>query len=137
MARNERAEAHTEPSNDEMLPTESSAPVADAAPAAVEENKADERFKFVTRPGTTDVVKRKDYILELWTGEVTSNNPEGKKFDRGAIARHLSEITGKKVPYQIVFAATKKVDGGPPKTADSIPSTASDASPADADASTI
>ena len=90
------------------------AAAAPAAPAVVEEKTADERFKFVTRPGTNEQVKRKDYILELWTGAATSNNPEGKKFSRGEIARHLTEITGKKVAYQIVFAATKKVAGGPP-----------------------
>jgi len=74
------------------------------AAATVDETKTDERFRTVTNPETGEVVKRKDYILELWTQ---------KRMTRGDIARHLTEITGKTVPYQIVFAATKGVDGGP------------------------
>lgn len=91
------------------------APAGDAA--SVPEVKADERFKMIVRPGSNppEQVKRIDYIRELWTGKVTSSNPEGKKYSRGAIAKHLTEITGKKVQYQIVFAATKGVAGGPPK----------------------
>lgn len=76
--------------------------------AAVEEPKADERYRMVKRPDTGEMVKRKDYILELWTQ---------KRWSRGEIAKHLTEITGKKVPYQIVFAATKDVAGGPVKAA--------------------
>lgn len=110
--------------NPEEQTTEAAAPAENAAApaAAPEENKADERYKLITRPGTTEQVKRKEYILELWTGKTTSNNPEGKKWSRGAIAKHLTEISGKKVPYQIVFAATKGVAGGPDKEAESIPS---------------
>lgn len=118
MARNDRNESNETPADlQDGLPVNAQADGVAAAPegtaAVVDENKADERFKFVTRPGTTEQVKRKDYILELWTGAVTSNNPEGKKYSRGDIARHLTEITGKKVAYQIVFAATKKIAGGP------------------------
>jgi hypothetical protein len=117
MARNDRNEDTTPADNNDGLPVNAQADgVVATAPAVVEEKTADERFKFVTRPGTSEQVKRKDYILELWTGAVTSNNPEGKKYSRGDIARHLTEITGKKVAYQIVFAATKKVAGGPAPT---------------------
>ncbi len=83
-------------------------PAAEAA-ATVDENKADDRFKFVTDPETGEQVKRKDYILKLYVQ---------KGMKKGDIARHLTKITGKKVEYQIVFQATKGVVGGP--VADSI-----------------
>jgi hypothetical protein len=70
---------------------------------------ADERYRMVKDPETGDQVKRIDYIKKLYVE---------KKWGRGAIAKHLSEITGKKVTYQIVFAATKKLKGGPDKPAD-------------------
>lgn len=72
-----------------------------AAPPA-----ADERFKMVRHAETGEMVKRKDYILYLF---------QQKKWGRGQIAKHLSEITGKPVKYQIVFAATKGLKGGPDK----------------------
>lgn len=113
------------PTGEGDVPVEASAPVpvpaTEGVAAAPAENKSDERFKFVTRPGTAEQVKRKDYILELWTGKTTSNNAEGKKWSRGAIAKHLTQITGKTVPYQIVFAATKGTAGGPDKSAEEIP----------------
>jgi hypothetical protein len=65
---------------------------------------SDERYKMVTDPETGQLTKRQDYIRKLW---------QEKKMKRGDIAKHLSEISGKKVPYQIVFAATKKMAGGP------------------------
>lgn len=68
----------------------------------------DERYKKVTHPETGQLVNRKDYILELY---------QVKKMSRGDIARHLSEITGKKVAYQVVFATTKGKPGGPDKVA--------------------
>lgn len=75
----------------------------------------DDRYVMVTRPSDGVKVKRQDYIRQLWA--------EGK-MTRGAIAKHLTELnavdkggSGKKVPYQIVFAATKKLPGGPPKDA--------------------
>lgn len=80
----------------------------EGAAATVAEAKSDERFKFVTDPTTQLPVKRKEYIVRLFTEN---------KMSRGAIAKHLSEITGKKVAYQIVFAATKGIKGGPDKEA--------------------
>jgi len=77
---------------------------------------SDERYKMVTPPPTKNEdgtetpsapVKRAEYIRDLWA----------RKMSRGDIARHLTQITGKKVPYQIVFAATKGHPGGPDKTA--------------------
>ena len=62
--------------------------------AAVAATGADDRFKKITHPQTGLEVNRKDYILELWAN----------KMSRGAIAKHLSEITGKKAVYQVVFA---------------------------------
>lgn len=67
---------------------------------------SDERYIVITHPDSGQTVKRKDFIMECW---------QQKKMSRGAIAKKLSEIQGKKVPYQIVFAATKKVAGGPDK----------------------
>lgn len=76
---------------------------AGAAPAAAAN---DERYKMVTlKDGSS--MKRIDYIRKRWQ--------EGTA--RGAIAKELSELAGKKVPYQIVFAATKGVPGGPAKSA--------------------
>lgn len=74
-----------------------------AAPAAA---TADDRFKKIIDPETNTEVNRKDYILKLWVE---------RKMSRGAIAKHLTEITGKKVAYQIVFATTKGKPGGPDK----------------------
>jgi len=46
-------------------------------------------------------VSRQDYIRGRWQG--------GKdKTIRGAIAKELTRLEGKKVPYQIVFQATKE-----------------------------
>lgn len=86
---------------------------ATAAAAPVEENRVDERYKMVTLADGTQV-KRLDYIRKLWK--------EGK-MSRGEIAKHLTDLTGKKVPYQIVFAATKGHAGGPPKTEAAAPET--------------
>lgn len=102
MAKHQKAEDETEV---ETAATE--AAEATEAPAQVEEPKVDERFRMVKRPETGEMVKRKDYILELWTQ---------KRMSRGDIAKHLTEITGKKVPYQIVFSSTKGIEGGPVKT---------------------
>jgi hypothetical protein len=61
-------------------------------------------------------VKRIDYIRALWKGDATATPPK-PPMSRGDIARHLTEITGKKVQYQIVNAAVKSIPGGPPKVA--------------------
>lgn len=124
MARDKHNEGETQVEGEAAAATEGTATATEGT-AAVVETKADERFKFVPRPGTDPVeqVKRKDYILELWTGKVTINNPEGKKWNRGPIAKHLTAITGKPVPYQIVFAATKGTPGGSPKEEVAVPAT--------------
>ena len=54
--------------------------------------------------------RRKDLILKWW----------GEGHSRGAIAKALSTDTHK-VTYQIVFAATKGIAGGPKKDAVTIP----------------
>jgi 3-oxoacyl-ACP reductase-like protein len=89
-----------------------SAPAETQAAASDKPAVPDERYKLVKHPETGAMVKRIDYIKELWTV---------KKWARGAIAKHLTEITGKKVTYQIVFAATKKLAGGPDKPAEPAP----------------
>jgi len=98
---------------------QNTAAAANAAPPAA---VSDDRFKKVRVPnvdgegkpdGTFTVKNRKDYILELF---------QGQKWGRGPIARHLTELNktenggdGKKIAYQIVFAATKGKPGGPDK----------------------
>lgn len=73
------------------------------------ENAADKRAIVLTlKDGSTE--KRADYIRRRW-GE--------KNATRSQIAAELSELQGKKVPYQIVFQATKGVEGGPPAQTES------------------
>lgn len=96
---------------DEVNSAETEAQVDTGAPAesteaATEAPKTDERYKFIKDPATGENVKRKDFILKCWTQD---------KMSRGDIAKKLTELSGKKVPYQIVFAATKGVAGGPAK----------------------
>ncbi len=94
---------------------------AEAATAAATATAADERYKTVEHPVTGQTVRRLDYIRELWVNGMA----------RGDIAKHLTEITKKKVPYQIVFAATKGLAGGPVKVPAAAP-----AAPAPVEAST-
>ena len=72
---------------------------------------ADDRYvtlttdgRYGTSSGTT--VKRIDLIRALW---------QNQKLSRGAIAKYLTELSGKKIPYQIVFSGTKGLAGGPDK----------------------
>jgi hypothetical protein len=81
-------------------------------------NTSDDRHVTITldkhypnREGQT--VKRIDLIRELW---------QNNKMGRGPIAKEctrLQQLAGnsKKVTYQIVFAATKDLPGGPEKPA--------------------
>lgn len=50
-------------------------------------------------------VSRVEYIRSRWTAGAT----------RSEIAKELTELQGKVVPYQIVFAGTKGISGGPVK----------------------
>lgn len=50
-------------------------------------------------------IARTDYIRKRWA----------EKASRGQIAKELTKFQGKNVPYQIVFAATKGIEGGPDK----------------------
>lgn len=93
--------------------TETNTEVETTATAAPAQVVADERYRKVKDPETGEIVNRKDFILKCWTE---------KKMSRGAIAKQLTEMnsvenggSGKKVPYQIVFASTKGVAGGPDK----------------------
>lgn len=75
---------------------------ATAQEANAVEAKTDSRSVILNlQDGST--VKRKDYILRRW----------GEGASRGEIAKELTELQGKNVPYQIVFQATKDVPGGP------------------------
>ena len=53
-------------------------------------------------------IARTDYIRQRWS----------EKASRGQIAKELTALQGKPVAYQIVFAATKGLEGGPDKTAE-------------------
>lgn len=72
------------------------------------EVKVDKRSKMIITPDGEEV-KRTDYIRSLWAaGEMT----------RGEIRDHLknecsAENGENEVAYQIVFAATKNLEGGP------------------------
>ena len=100
MARKNREE--TEVVNETTQTTEAPAATGNAAATS-----GYERFRFVTDPDTGAQVKRKDYILKCW---------KEKKMSRGQIAKHLTELSGKKVAYQVVFATIKKgTPGGPDK----------------------
>jgi hypothetical protein len=73
---------------------------------------SDERYVMVTLdaqyPGRDGVsVKRIDLIRELWAA----------KHSRGSICKEVGRLVGEKVPYQIVFSATKGLAGGPDKVA--------------------
>jgi hypothetical protein len=101
--RNENADAPVE--NVETPVDASAAPAAPAEAASA----PDERFVMIKHDKTGEQVKRKDFILECW---------QQRKMGRGDIAKLLTQLQGKKVPYQIVFAATKKIPGGPDKVAE-------------------
>jgi len=76
----------------------------------------DERYKKITLDdaGSTfgygdtsksgSVVNRIDFIRSAW---------QVGKQARGAIAKELTRLAGKKITYQIVFSATKGLAGGP------------------------
>lgn len=74
----------------------------ETAPAAATTSTGDERLIKIKDPETGELIARKDYIVKQW---------KTNKYTRGEIAKQLSEITGKKVPYQIVFQATNKLKG--------------------------
>lgn len=52
-------------------------------------------------------ISRTDYIRTRW----------GQKVSRSQIAKELTELEGRAVKYQVVFAATKDLPGGPDKAA--------------------
>lgn len=92
---------------------ETPAPVEGAQAPAAQAQVADDRYvtlvtdgQYGTTAGTT--VKRIDLIRALW---------QQQKMSRGSIAKYLSAISGKKIPYQIVFSGTKGLAGGPDKVA--------------------
>jgi hypothetical protein len=119
MARNDRPNEE-QTANSEVQTDAAAATVTDGAAAAVAEAKSDDRFKVlaVLNPSTqqTEQIKRADFIRALWKGEnVAGLNPEGKKHSRSEITKLVNAYSPKKVLYQIIFAATKNIPGGPPK----------------------
>ena len=95
-------------------------------------------------PDTGLEVKRVDFIRERFAkgkAKEDSNGPaypaspppnSEEKSTRGAIAKELSKIQGKKVPYQIVFQATKeKKEKDKPSTSSSSSSGSAGEQPSD------
>ena len=89
----------------ETSPTETAPAAADSSQgrAISLTLKAEYAAKVGVPEGSS--MKRTDYIRKRWAD----------KTSRGAIAKELSAIQGKAVPYQIVFQATKGLAGGPDK----------------------
>jgi len=73
------------------------------------EAKVDNRHIWIEHAEYTggERVKRTDWIREVYQDA----NNEAFFGNRGAIAKALTEMQGKDVPYQIVFAATKEIKG--------------------------
>lgn len=104
------------PMQDQVTET-AEAPV-EAAPAAVPAApKVDKRHKKITVPapdaedGTpqTRDVNRTDFIRELWAGRTMT-----RAQIRDYLANKCTSVDGSHdVVYQIIFAATKDLDGGP------------------------
>lgn len=97
------------------------------------EAKVDKRGIWIEHPEYTggENVKRADWIREVYQDEAN----EQFYGNRGAIAKALTEMQGKDVPYQIVFAATKDIKGpaAATKAAKAAAKEAADAEAADAE----
>ncbi len=128
MARNDRNAGDASNTENPVTDPNANAGAATTTAAAVAENKADERFVKITvskTDGTTETLNRVDICRQLWRGENPAGLNDatpGKKWSRGEIAKKLSDVTGKKVVYQIVNAAVKGIPGGPDKVAETPPS---------------
>lgn len=108
-------ETKTENATEQAPQTNGAATPTEAASTAAS-TVADERYRKLTLDdaGSTfaygdtsksgQSVNRIDFIRSAWT--------VGKQA-RGAIAKEVSRLAGKKITYQIVFSATKGVAGGP------------------------
>ena len=121
MARKSHTDGNTSSEQPELV--DGVEAVAGGSVEAAEPVKSqDERFKKITLDAdsidfaygefsdyvVSDVVNRIDFIRAAW----------GLTKSRGDITRELTRLTGKKVAYQIVFAATKNQPGGPVKVAE-------------------
>ena len=74
---------------------------------AAAENAPDNRYVMIADPDNKgQLIKRLEFIKR----EVIE-----KGRPRGEVAKQLSQIQGKKVPYQIVFAATKGFKAAKPE----------------------
>lgn len=109
MAKSPRDESNTASGTEPATPATPATPSTGATPVVPTTGaSSDERFKLLTvkySDGTTKQEKRIDYIRRRWA----------EKASRSQITKEVSEFAGKKVPYQIIFAATKGVPGGPDK----------------------
>lgn len=73
-------------------------------------------FKVPMADGSEKTMTRTDYIRQRWTDGA----------DRGTIRKEVEALGGKTIQYQVVFAATKGIEGGPKdkKTAAAAPASA-------------
>lgn len=102
-----------------MAKAQTETPVTEAAPAAVADSSQGRAIsltlnaEYASKVGVPEgsSMKRTDYIRKRWAD----------KTSRGTIAKELTAIQGKTVPYQIVFQATKGVAGGPDKAVEGQP----------------
>lgn len=94
---------------------------ADAAQAPTAPPTVDDRHRLVTLDGNYGdkagtKVKRADFIRDCWTR---------LQWTRGAITKEINRLNtlsgDKLIKYQIVFAATKGIAGGPPAQAPAQP----------------
>jgi hypothetical protein len=90
------------------------APVPDERYRKVTLDEAGSQFGYNDSSKTNVTMNRIDFIRNAWQ--------VGKK-SRGAIAKELTRLTGKKVTYQIIFSATRGAPGGPvnPEAAPAVP----------------
>jgi hypothetical protein len=130
MARTAEESAATQPADGtaSATPADAAAATTEATPAAAGGARAQVILKLDEEGakaygGTVgQEVKRKDYILKRFSDSVK----------RGDIARELTRIENRKVPYQIVFQATKGVAAPAAPATPATPVAAAEAAPATA-----
>jgi hypothetical protein len=79
-------------------------PVTDDRYRKIALDDAGSAFAYGDASKSGSTVNRIDFIRQSWTVA---------RQGRGAIAKELTRLSGKKVSYQIVFSATKNTAGGP------------------------
>jgi hypothetical protein len=89
-----------------------------ASKAAAKEKKASEAKPkiMLNDPENGEPIARTDLIRRLWTQDKLSRSAITTVLNDPSVNKPAADGTAaKKIPYQIVFAALKGVEGGPPK----------------------